>query len=86
MFCVLSRNEIQEIVMYSDSDEDKHYVSQESEDEEEPAHLRDGLPFHGLLVQIILPAALKMRLLLVMWQINSNNPLCGHCPLNPKGV
>ena len=32
---VLSRNEIREIVMDSDSDEDKHYTSQESEDEEE---------------------------------------------------
>jgi hypothetical protein len=32
---VLSRNEIQEIVMDSDSDEDKHYAFQESEDEEE---------------------------------------------------
>ena len=33
---VLSRNEIREIVMDSDSDEDKCYASQESEDEEEP--------------------------------------------------
>jgi len=33
---VLSRNEIREIVMDSDSDEDKYYASQELEDEEEP--------------------------------------------------
>ena len=33
---VLSRNEIREIVMDSDSSEDKHYASQELEDEEEP--------------------------------------------------
>jgi hypothetical protein len=33
---VLSRNEILEIVMDSDSDEDNYYASQESEDEEEP--------------------------------------------------
>ena len=33
---VLSRNEIREIVMESDSDEDKYYASQVSEDEEEP--------------------------------------------------
>ena len=33
---VLSRNEIREIVMDSDSNEDKYYASQESEDEEEP--------------------------------------------------
>jgi len=23
---------------------------------------------------------------LVMWQVNSHNPLSGHCPLNPEGV
>ena len=33
---VLSRNEIREIVMDSDSDEDKYYTSEESEDKEEP--------------------------------------------------
>jgi hypothetical protein len=33
---VLSRNEIRKIVMVSDSDEDKHYASKESEDEGEP--------------------------------------------------
>ena len=33
---VLSRNEKQEIIMGSDSDEDNYYASQESEDEEEP--------------------------------------------------
>jgi len=33
---VLSQNEIQEIVMDSDSDEDKYHATQESEDEEEP--------------------------------------------------
>ena len=31
-----SRNEIREIVMDSDSDEDKYYASEGSEDEEEP--------------------------------------------------
>jgi len=35
----LSRNEIQEIVMDSDSNEDKYYASQVSEDEEEPRPL-----------------------------------------------
>jgi len=34
MFRVLSRNEIREIVMDSDSDKDKYYPSQESEEEE----------------------------------------------------
>jgi len=50
------------------------------------AHLHDGLPCHSLQVQIIPPAALKMRMMLVMWQVNSHNPLGGHCPLNPEGV
>ena len=72
--------------MDSDSNKDKYYASQESEDKEEHGHLHDGLPFHSLQVQIILPAALKMRMMLVMWQVNSHNPLSGHRPLNPKGV
>jgi len=33
---VLSRNEIREIVMDSDSDEDKNYASQESDEKNEP--------------------------------------------------
>ena len=33
---VLSRNEIREVVMDSDSDEDKYYAPQESDDKEEP--------------------------------------------------
>jgi hypothetical protein len=33
---VVSRNEIREIVMDLDSDEEKYYASQESEDKEEP--------------------------------------------------
>jgi hypothetical protein len=51
--------------MGSDSDEDKYYASQESGDEEEPRPLHNGLPFHSLKVRIILPAALKMRM---VWQ------------------
>jgi hypothetical protein len=47
-------------------------------------HLHDSVPFHSLLVQIIPPAALKMRMLLAVF--NSHNPLCGHCPLNPKDM
>jgi len=34
--CVLSRNEIREIVMDSNSSEDKYYISEGSEDKEEP--------------------------------------------------
>jgi hypothetical protein len=50
------------------------------------AHLRDGLQHHSLQAQIFSPAALKMWILLVMWQINSHNPACGHSPLNPEGM
>jgi hypothetical protein len=49
------------------------------------AHLRDDLPFRSLQVQVILPAALKMRMM-AMWQVNSHNPLSGHCPLNLEGM
>ena len=38
------------------------------------AHLRDGLQYQSLQAQIFLPAALKMRMMLVMWQVNSHNP------------
>jgi hypothetical protein len=79
---VLSRNEIREIAVDSDSDEDKHYASQSQRMKRSHAHLRDGVPFHGFLVQVIPPAALKMRMLLAMWQCNSHR----HCPLNPEGV
>jgi hypothetical protein len=34
--CLLSQNQIQEILMDSDSDEEKHYTSEDMEDKEEP--------------------------------------------------
>jgi hypothetical protein len=40
------------------------------------AHLRDGLQYHTLEAQILPPAALKMMMMLVMWQVNSHNPAC----------
>jgi hypothetical protein len=46
------------------------------------AHLPDSLPFHSCAVRTILPAVLKMRVLLSMWQVNSHTPLCGHCPVD----
>ena len=49
-------------------------------------HLRDSLPFHNLQAQIFLLGALKMRRMLVMWQVNSHNPLSGYCPRNPKSM
>jgi hypothetical protein len=55
--CVLSRNEMREIVMDSDSEEDKYYASQESEDEEEPCQpsqqssisWKNGRALHSIL-------------------------------------
>jgi hypothetical protein len=69
-----------------DSNEDKYHATQEPGDKRSHAHLRDGLPCHSLQVQTILPAVLKMRMKLVIWQVNSHNPLSGHCPLKPEGV
>jgi len=40
------------------------------------AHLR---PFRSLPVQITPPAALKMREMLIMWQVDSHNPLSDSC-------
>jgi len=71
--------------MDSDSEEEKYYASEDTEDKSH-AHLRDGLQYQTLQAQIFLPAALKMRMMLVMWQVNSHNPACGHCPLNLKDV
>jgi hypothetical protein len=50
------------------------------------AHLCDSLQYQNLQAQIFLLAALKMRMMLVMWQVNSHNLACGHCPLNPEDV
>jgi hypothetical protein len=62
---VLSQNQIREIVMDLDNDKEKYYVCEEM-DEEEPGPLREGLPLHSLQTQIFLPAALKLRMMLVM--------------------
>jgi hypothetical protein len=51
------------------------------------AHLGDCLPVQSpLQAQIFPPAALKMRMMLVMWQVNSHNPVSGDCPVTPEGV
>jgi hypothetical protein len=70
--------------MHSDRDE-KIYSYYPSEDMSH-AHLHNGLPYPSLQAQILPPAALKMRMMLIMWQVNSHNPACGHCPLNPEGI
>ena len=61
---MLSGNEIREIVMDSDSDEDKYYDS--ATEDEEPSPPSDSIPLHSLQVRIIPPAALKMRSMLAM--------------------
>ena len=47
---------------------------------------RDSPTVRSHQVQIIPPAALKISMVLVIRQVNSHNPLSGHCPLNPEGV
>jgi len=48
------------------------------------ANLRSSLQYEILQAQIFPPAALKMRMILVMWQVNSHNPACGHCQPQPQ--
>jgi len=76
--CLLSQNQIQEIVMDSDNKEN-YYVSEDTEDDEpHPPLQRSSIsepPSPDFL-----PSALKMRMMLVMWQVNSHNPACGHQP------
>ena len=81
---VLSQNQIREIVTNSD-DEKKHYASTDAEDNEKPQP-PSRLPVHSLQAQIFPPAALKMRMMMVMWKVNSHIYLSGHCLLNPEGV
>jgi len=83
--CVLSRNEIQEFVMGLDTTRLNITHHQSRRTKRSQAHLHNSLPFHSLQVHIIPPAALKMRMVLVMWQVNSHNSRGGHGPLNPEG-
>ena len=50
--CLLSQNQIREIVMDSDSDEDNVTHLKTWKTKRSHAHLRDGLPFHSLQAQI----------------------------------
>jgi hypothetical protein len=76
---------VKEMVMDSERDEEKNYASEDMEDDEPrpPSRLSS---ISQIPNQIFPPAALKMRMIFVMWQVNSHSPACGHCPLNPKGV
>jgi hypothetical protein len=71
--------------MDSDSDEEIYYVSEDTEDNEPRPPLRRSSVSDPPSPDF-LPAVLKMRMILVMWQVNSHNPACGHCALNHKGV
>jgi hypothetical protein len=57
--------------MDSESDKEKYYASEDTEDDKTRAYLRDGLQYHSLLAQIFPPAALKLRMMLVMWRVNN---------------
>jgi len=71
--------------MDSDSDEEKYYASEDKEDDEpHPPSRRSSLPEPPS--PDFLSAALKMRMMLIMWQVNSHNPACRPCPLNPEGM
>jgi hypothetical protein len=66
---VLSRNEIQEIVMDLDSDKDKYYASQESETMKSHAHLCDDLPFLSQQMWRIITVTWGMLIMQIGWPI-----------------
>jgi len=66
--------------MDSDSDENKYYDSAMEDKEPRPPVQQYSTS------QPPSPAALQMRSMLAMWQVNSYNLLSGHYPLNPEGV
>jgi len=86
MFRVLSIKEIRDIVMGSDSDEDKYYATQESGDEEEPHPPSRRSSISQPQSPDYSASSSEDEDALVMWQVNSHNPLSGHCPLNPEGM
>jgi hypothetical protein len=81
---VLYQNDIREHVMDSEKTKIITHVREWTNNSQAP--LREVLPLHSLQAQTFLPAAQKMRIMLVMWQDNGHKPVCGHCPLNPKTV
>ena len=83
---VLSIKEIRDIVMGSGSDEDKYYASQESGDKEEPCPPSRRSSISQPPSPNYSASSSEDEDDLVMWQVNSHNPLSGHCPLNPKGM
>jgi len=83
--CVLSQNQIREIVMDSDSDEEKYYACEEM-DEEQPG----PTSWRSSITQPANPdfSASSSEVEDDIGNVadNSHNPVCGHCPLNPKIV
>ena len=64
---LLSQNQIREIVMDSDSDEEKYHASEDTEgDEPRPPSQRSSIS-EPPSPDFFLPAGLKMRMLFVMW-------------------
>ena len=82
----LSIKEIREIVMRSGSDKDKYYTSQESEDKEQPRPPSQQSSISQPPSPDYSASSSEDEDGLVMWQVNSHNPLSGHCTLNPEGV
>jgi len=77
---VLFIKEIQDIVMCSDSDEDKYYESQESGDEEEPRPPSRRSSISQPASPDYSASSSEDEDGLVMWQVNSHIPPSGHCP------
>ena len=77
---LLSQNQIREIVIDSDSDEEKYYASEDTEDDEPRSPSRLSSISQPPSPDFS-PAALKMRMM-VMWQVNSHNHACGHTTLS----
>ena len=83
---MLSIKEIRDIIMDSDSDEDRYYASQESGDEEEPRPPSRRPSISQPPIPDYSASSSEDEDGLAMWQVNSHNPLSAHCPLNPEGV
>jgi len=71
--------------MDSDSDEEKYYASEDMEDDEPRPPLQRFLISDPPCPDFSTSSS-EDEDMLVMWQVNSHNPACGHWPLNPKGV
>ena len=83
---LLSKNQIQEIIMDSDSGEEKYYASEDMEDDEELRPPSRQSSISQPPSPDFSASSSEDEDGLAMWQVNSHNPLCGHCPLNPKGM